>query len=75
MAVVTKDGKAFTGLVSGETPSAVQLTLAEGRVATISRSSIEVFRGTGRSLMPEGFEQAIIPGDFADLIEFLRRGP
>jgi putative membrane-bound dehydrogenase-like protein len=75
VAVVTKDGEAFTGLVSGETPSAVQLTLAEGRVATIPRSSIEVFRGTGRSLMPEGFEQALTPGEFADLIEFLRRGP
>lgn len=75
VAVVTKDGEAFTGLVSGETPAAVQLTLAEGRVATIPRSSIEVFRGTGRSLMPEGFEQALTPGDFADLIDFLRRGP
>ena len=75
VAVVTKDGEAFTGLVSGETPVAVQLTLAEGRVATIPRSSIEVFRGTGRSLMPEGFEQALTPGEFADLIDFLRRGP
>ena len=75
VAVVTKDGEAFTGLVSGETPSAVQLTLAEGRVATIPRGSIEVFRGTGRSLMPEGFEQALTPGEFADLIDFLRRGP
>jgi len=75
VSVLTKDGEAFTGLVSGETPVAVQLTLAEGRVATIPRSSIEVFRGTGRSLMPEGFEQALTPGEFADLIEFLRASP
>jgi len=25
--------------------------------------------------MPEGFEQALTPGDFADLIEFLRESP
>jgi putative heme-binding domain-containing protein len=74
VAVVTKDGEAFTGLVSGETPSAVQLTLAEGRVATIPRSSIEVFRGTGRSLMPEGFGRQVPPDDFADLVAFLRGG-
>jgi putative membrane-bound dehydrogenase-like protein len=75
VSVVTKDGEAFSGLVSGETPSAVQLTLAEGKVATIPRGAIEVIRGTGRSLMPEGFEQALSPGAFADVIEFLRRGP
>jgi len=75
VAVVTKDGVAFTGLVSGETPSAVQLTLAEGKMETIPRGAIEAFRGTGKSLMPEGFEQALDPRDFADLIEFLRRGP
>ena len=75
VAVVTRDGVAFTGLVSGETPSAVQLTLAEGKMETIPRGAIEAFRGTGKSLMPEGFEQALDPRDFADLIEFLRRGP
>ena len=75
VAVVTKDGVAFTGLVSGETPSAVQLTLAEGKMEMIPRGAIEAFRGTGKSLMPEGFEQALDPRDFADLIEFLRHGP
>lgn len=74
VAVVTRDGAAFTGLVSGETPSAVNLTLAEGKVETIPRGAIEVLRGTGRSLMPEGFEQALNPRDFADLTEFLLRG-
>jgi len=75
VAVVTKEGEAFTGLVSGETPVAVQLTLAEGRTETIPRSGIEVLRGTGRSLMPEGFEQALTPEEFADLLEFLRGSP
>jgi hypothetical protein len=53
----------------------VTLTLAEGKTASIPRGTIEVFRGTGRSLMPEGFEQAMSAADFADLIEFLTRGP
>lgn len=72
VAVVTKDGESFTGLVSGESPAAVILTIAEGKTASIPRHSIDVFRGTGRSLMPEGFEQALSPADFADLIAFLR---
>lgn len=75
VSVVTKNGEAFSGLVSGETPSAVQLTYAEGTVATIPRNAIEVIGGTGRALMPEGFEQALSPGAFADGIEFLRPGP
>ena len=71
VAVVTREGDAFMGLVSGETPVAVQLTLAEGTIETIPRGAIEVFRGTGKSLMPEGFEQALRPEDLADVIEFL----
>lgn len=57
------------------TIAAVQLTYAEGTVATIPRNAIEVIGGTGRALMPEGFEQALSPGAFADGIEFLRPGP
>jgi len=73
--VVTTDGEAFTGLVSGETPLSVQLTLPEGRVEMISRNAIEVLRGTGKSLMPEGFEQTLSAAEFADLIEFLIHTP
>ena len=73
--VVTTGGEAFTGLVSGETPTAVQLSLAEGKVETIPRGAIEVLRGTGKSLMPEGFEQTLRPEEFADLLEFLTQRP
>lgn len=74
VAIVTKDGESFTGLVSGESPAAVILTIAEGKTASIPRRTIEALRGTGRSLMPEGFEQALSPADFADLLAFLRQG-
>lgn len=71
--VVTHDGEAITGLLRGESAGAVQLLRPEGRVETIPRSAIEVFRGSRRSLMPEGFERALAPADLADLIAWLRR--
>lgn len=71
--VVTHDGEAFTGLLRGESPEAVQILRPEGLTETIPRSSIEAFRGTRRSLMPDGFERALSPADLADLIAFLRR--
>jgi putative membrane-bound dehydrogenase-like protein len=71
--VVTHDGEAFTGLLRGESPEAVQLLRTEGRTETIPRSAIETFRGSRQSLMPEGFERSLTPADLADLIAFLRR--
>lgn len=71
--VVTHDGEAFTGLLRGESPEAVQLLRPEGRVETIPRGSIEAFRGSRLSLMPEGFERTLAPADLADLIAWLRR--
>ena len=72
VAVVTKEGEVLNGLMAGETALAVRLARPEGAMATIPRTSIETLRGTGRSLMPEGFEQALSPADLADLIAFLR---
>ena len=71
--VVTHDGEVFTGLLRGESPEAIQLLRPEGRVETIPRVSIEAFRGSRASLMPEGFERALAPADLADLIAWLRR--
>ncbi len=81
--VVTKDGEVLTGILVGESPTAVQLKrqtgMSEGKSEGISesipRGAIEVFRGTGKSLMPEGFEQSISPVEFADLLAFLRKRP
>lgn len=69
---VTKDGEVFSGLLVAETDAAVTLRRAEGAEATLPRSELEQFRHTGRSLMPEGFEQQLSPDDLAALVRFLR---
>lgn len=73
--VVTADGIVVNGLLVSEGSNSVTLRRAEGGEEVIPRSQIEEFRSTGRSLMPEGFEQSLSPQDFADLIAFLRQTP
>jgi putative membrane-bound dehydrogenase-like protein len=73
--VVTTRGQTLTGLLAEETPAAVRLKRAGGLEDVIPRSEIEALRPTGRSLMPDGFEQVLAPQDLADLIAFLRTPP
>lgn len=73
--VVTKDGEAIVGLPVGETPTTLLVRKQGGGIETVPRGEIETVRGTGKSLMPEGFEQAVATVDFADLIAFLRDAP
>ncbi len=73
--VVTTRGQTLTGLLAEETPAAVRLKRAGGLEDVIPRVEIEALRPTGRSLMPDGFEQILSPQDLADLIAFLRTPP
>jgi putative membrane-bound dehydrogenase-like protein len=75
LVVVTNDGESIVGLPAGETPTTLLVRTQGGGLETVPRTAIETLRGTGRSLMPEGFEQAIAPPEFADLIAFLRGSP
>ena len=75
LVLVTADGESLVGLPAGETPAAVLLRRPGGGLETVSRSRIEAIRGTGRSLMPEGFEQTLGAADLADVIAFLRGRP
>jgi putative membrane-bound dehydrogenase-like protein len=70
--IVTENGITLTGLVAAETSTSITLRRAEGAIEEVARTKIEEFRGTGKSLMPEGFEQSIPADQFADLIAFLR---
>lgn len=70
---VTKDGEVRTGLLAAESDGAITLRRAEGVTETLLRAEIEELRVTGRSLMPEGFEQNLSPQDLANLIAYLRR--
>ena len=72
---VMESGKILTGFVTGESADEVQLRQNNGLPARLRKDQIEVRKKTKGSMMPEGLEQSLKPGDFADLLEFLRRGP
>lgn len=70
--VVLKDGRSVTGLVAEETGSGLTLLAAEGKRESVLRSEIDEIRSTGKSLMPEGFEQNATPDDVNHLRAFFR---
>ncbi|WP_337174858.1 PVC-type heme-binding CxxCH protein [Paludisphaera sp.] len=71
--VVTADGRTFSGLLAEETAASLKLKAAEGVELSVLRSEVEAVRSTGRSLMPEGFEDVLGEQGLADLISFLKQ--
>jgi len=69
--LLTRQGQVLTGVIAAETNSAVTLRRAEGAQEVVLRSQVEELRSTGKSLMPEGFEQTFDEQQVADLLEFL----
>lgn len=72
-AVYTVDGEVLSGVIAGETSTAVTLRGADNKLTTILRVDIEEMPNTGKSLMPEGFERTIDKPSMADLISFLQQ--
>jgi putative heme-binding domain-containing protein len=71
-AVITKNGRSFTGILAAETASSITLKRAENQTDVILRQDIEEIQSTGTSLMPEGLEKNISIEEMADLIHFLK---
>ena len=69
---VLKDGRSVTGLIAEETASGLTLLAAEGKRESVLRSEIDEIRSTGKSLMPEGFEQNATPEDMNHLWAYFR---
>jgi putative heme-binding domain-containing protein len=69
--LLTDDGQVMTGVLVSETAESVTLRRAEGEQDFVLRSKIEELRSTGKSLMPDGFEETFSPEDVADLLAFL----
>jgi putative heme-binding domain-containing protein len=69
--LITRDGRVVTGIIAGETDTAVVLRRADGVGETILRTQIDELSSTGQSLMPDGFEQKINAQEMADVIAFL----
>jgi putative heme-binding domain-containing protein len=70
--VATIDGRVVSGIIASESASALVLRRAEGVSEVVPRSQIETIASTGISLMPEGLEKDLTPGDLADVIAFIR---
>jgi putative heme-binding domain-containing protein len=71
--LVTTDGQVLTGVIAGETSTAVTLRSAENKLTTVLRVDIEEMRNTGKSLMPEGLEKLIDKQAMADLLSYLQQ--
>lgn len=70
--VVDTSGRMFTGIISSQTATSITLKRADNQSDTILRSNIDELAGSGRSLMPAGFEKKINVDEMRDLIAFLQ---
>jgi putative heme-binding domain-containing protein len=72
---VTHDGRAFSGMIAGETATSITLVRGEEASDTLLRVDIDELTSTGASLMPEGLEKEIDPAAMNDLLTFLLSAP
>jgi putative heme-binding domain-containing protein len=71
--VLTIDGLVVTGIIAGETSTAVTLRGPDNKTTSLLRVEIDEMRNTGQSLMPEGFERLIDKQAMADLLAYIQR--
>jgi putative membrane-bound dehydrogenase-like protein len=69
----TTSGEMETGILQSESADAVVLLQAGGRKVVLPRREIRRLQSSGLSLMPEGLEAGLTPGDLRDLIAFLNQ--
>ena len=67
----TADGRVLTGLPVEETEQRVVLKVQGGKLETIPRDQIEVYKVSEISMMPEQLEKQITPQELADLFSYL----
>ena len=71
--LLTTDGQLVTGVIAGETSTAVTLRGPDNKTTTVLRVDIDEMHSVGKSLMPEGFEKLIDKRAMADLLAFLEQ--
>ncbi len=72
VAVATKAGKVFSGLLRKDAPDEVILAVAADRDERIARDEIAEMKPSTVSVMPAGLDRQLTPQELADLIAFLR---
>jgi hypothetical protein len=66
------DGRMLSGLVREETATGFVLLNADAKATPVLRGELEELRSSSRSLMPEGLEKAVSPGDAVHLLSWLQ---
>ncbi len=69
--VLTDEGRVFTGMLAAETLTTIELIDTEAKRHTILREEIEQLLASGKSLMPEGFENQMNSDELSNLLEFM----
>jgi putative heme-binding domain-containing protein len=72
IAVATRDGKVYNGLIRGENADELLLATGVNQEARIPRGEIEEMRPSTVSVMPAGLDQQLTPQELADLVAFLK---
>lgn len=71
--VELQNGELHQGLISSETPTAINLRNAGGIDKNISRTNIKTLKLIEMSAMPTGLEQGISVQEMADLLAYIRK--
>ncbi len=69
--VALEDGRVMSGMLAGESKTAIEIIDTEAKRHAIPREDIEQLVGSTKSLMPEGFEKQVKPEEIVNLLEFL----
>jgi putative heme-binding domain-containing protein len=69
--VTTKEGNAYTGIISRDDATSLSLKIMGGAEITLPRATIRGSASSGKSLMPEGLEAGLTVSDMADLLTFI----
>jgi putative membrane-bound dehydrogenase-like protein len=72
MAVATRDGRIFSGLLRQDSAAEVVLVTGADQEARIPRPDVEEMRPGTVSVMPAGLDQQLTKQELADLIAFLK---
>ena len=70
--LMLKDGSEWTVLITNETSSDLSVSLANGEIRKFAKSEIESLRTSTRSLMPDGWGDAMSDQELADLMGYLQ---
>ena len=68
----TGGGEAIFGIVAAESGNSITMKGLDGKERAVLRGDLKSLAGTGRSLMPDGFESAMSRQQMADLMQYLK---